>query len=31
MKKHIDVIEKCVKEGLDVRGYFYWSLIDNYE
>ena len=31
MKKHIDVLEKCIKEGLDVRGYFYWSLIDNYE
>ena len=31
MKRHIDVIEKCIKEGLDVRGYFYWSLIDNYE
>lgn len=31
MKRHVDVIEKCIKEGLDVRGYFYWSLIDNYE
>lgn len=31
MKRHIDVLEKCIKEGLDVRGYFYWSLIDNYE
>ena len=31
MKKHVDVIEKCIRDGLDVRGYFYWSLIDNYE
>jgi beta-glucosidase len=31
MKKHIDVLEKCIKDGIDVRGYFYWSLIDNYE
>jgi beta-glucosidase len=31
MKRHIDVLEKCIKDGLDVRGYFYWSLIDNYE
>lgn len=31
MKHHIDVLEKCVKDGIDVRGYFYWSLIDNYE
>ncbi len=31
MKQHVDVIERCLKEGLDVRGYFYWTLIDNYE
>ena len=31
MKRHVDMIEKCIKEGIDVRGYFYWSLIDNYE
>ncbi len=31
MKKHIDVVEKCIKDGLDIKGYFYWSLIDNYE
>ena len=31
IKRHIDVIEKCLKSGMDVRGYFYWSLIDNYE
>jgi len=31
MKKHIDVIEHCKKQGMDIRGYFYWSLIDNYE
>ncbi len=31
MKRHVDIIEKCVKEGMDIRGYFYWSLIDNYE
>jgi beta-glucosidase len=31
MKRHIDVVEKCIKNGLDVRGFFYWSLIDNYE
>ena len=31
MKRHIDAIEKCIKNGLDVKGYFYWSLIDNYE
>jgi beta-glucosidase len=31
MKRHIDVVEKSLKSGLDVRGYFYWTLIDNYE
>lgn len=31
IKRHIDVLERCIKDGIDVRGYFYWSLIDNYE
>ncbi len=31
MKRHIDVVEKCLRGGMDIRGYFYWSLMDNYE
>jgi beta-glucosidase len=31
MKEHVDAIERCRKQGMDIRGYFYWSLIDNYE
>lgn len=31
IKAHVDTIENAIEEGLDVRGYFYWSLIDNYE
>ncbi|WP_028842309.1 glycoside hydrolase family 1 protein [Thermodesulfovibrio yellowstonii] len=31
IKAHVDVIENAISEGIDVRGYFYWSLIDNYE
>ncbi|MCG6551134.1 MAG: family 1 glycosylhydrolase [Candidatus Magnetominusculus sp. LBB02] len=32
IKRHIDLVEHCkIKHGLDIRGYFYWSLIDNYE
>jgi beta-glucosidase len=31
MKNHIDIVEHCIKQGMDIRGYFYWSLIDNYE
>ena len=31
IKRHVDVIEGCLKKRIDVRGYFYWSLMDNYE
>jgi len=31
MRKHVDVVERCRQKGMDIRGYFYWSLIDNYE
>jgi beta-glucosidase len=31
LREHVDVIEECLHNGLDVRGYFYWTLIDNYE
>jgi beta-glucosidase len=31
MKGHVEQVEKCLKDGIDIRGYFYWSLIDNYE
>jgi beta-glucosidase len=31
IKRHVDMLEKCVKKGMDIRGYFYWSLMDNYE
>jgi beta-glucosidase len=31
MKKHVDALEKSIRSGIDVRGYFYWTLIDNYE
>jgi beta-glucosidase len=24
-------IAQCLREGIDVRGYFYWSLLDNFE
>ena len=29
--EHLKNIHRAVQEGADVRGYFYWSLLDNYE
>jgi beta-glucosidase len=31
IKEHLKYIHKAIREGVDVRGYFHWSLIDNFE
>ena len=31
MKIHLKQILVCLNEGLSVKGYFAWSLLDNYE
>ena len=31
MKDHLRVALRLVREGIDLRGYFWWSLMDNYE
>lgn len=31
LAQHVAAIELAVKEGVDVRGYYHWSLIDNFE
>ena len=29
--RHLISVDKAINEGVDVRGYFYWSFIDNFE
>ena len=31
IKDHLSFIHKAISGGVDVRGYFYWSLLDNFE
>ncbi len=31
IKEHLHWIHKAIEENVDVRGYFYWSLLDNFE
>jgi beta-glucosidase len=31
IKDHLRWIQKAIQEGVDVRGYFHWSLLDNFE
>ncbi len=31
IKEHLKWIHRSIEEGADVRGYFYWSLLDNFE
>ena len=31
MREHIDAVGRAIRDGYDVRGYFSWSLADNYE
>ncbi|MFN8075258.1 MAG: GH1 family beta-glucosidase [Kineosporiaceae bacterium] len=31
LESHLDVLARLVEEGADVRGYFLWSLMDNFE
>lgn len=31
IREHIVAVQKAMNEGADVRGYFHWSLLDNFE
>jgi len=31
IKEHLSYVHKAIAEGADVRGYFHWSLLDNFE
>lgn len=31
IRNHLAYVKKAIDEGVDVRGYFHWSLMDNYE
>ncbi len=31
IRDHVAQIEHALKRGVDIRGYFYWSLLDNFE
>jgi beta-glucosidase len=31
VKEHLEYLKKAIDEGADVRGYFHWSLLDNFE
>jgi len=31
IKRYLYALSKAIRDGLDIRGYFYWTLIDNFE
>ena len=31
MTEALEGVGRCLADGLDVRGYFHWSLLDNFE
>jgi beta-glucosidase len=31
LRRHLAAVDAAIKAGVDIRGYFVWSLIDNFE
>jgi beta-glucosidase len=31
IRRALACVERCIRDGIDVRGYYYWSMLDNFE
>jgi beta-glucosidase len=31
LNAHIEILNRAISEGIDIRGYYHWSLLDNFE
>lgn len=31
LRTHLEVVDQAIQRGMDLRGYYYWSLLDNFE
>ena len=31
VKTALEGLQRCIDDGLDIRGYYYWSFLDNFE
>ena len=31
LRKYLHEVKQCIKEEIDIKGYYYWSLFDNFE
>ena len=31
IKTALEGVQRCLDDGLDIRGYYYWSFLDNFE
>lgn len=31
IREHLKMVHRAIQNGCDIKGYFYWSLLDNFE